>query len=440
MRFAHANNDLSECQNGNWASHKSMCKTLHLLETAEAFRTTVKNLRAGPYEDLRALNAKLESDFSRLLEYLVKSLKRDLTLAERNLVGWEPLCMACGRTERILRVEAATHNGTSASSPVSLKACDTCKMAFYCSQEHWDAVQHKHAEEACEDGHDGLSQCRMNQELLQDVMFVNLMARASSMEFSWAPERVVQSWKSLKDTDWITDYSSKILEDFGIPAELADPFVRAASVGLSMPMTILWGLENLNTDDQWTRKETLTIHVLGASNVEISYARIFEEILHRLPEVQNLQLVLIGPELSKIVATEEISTKFDMETCPTCATRHRKRMHHLYAQTYHEYARGNDFTKPDLAIAFNSGSSQEHGSSWEETMSVLVKNKTPTVFTAYNQEEAEDEAKLLREAGASLVPGLGPVKNVWGSIAYRKEPNKVTGFYAVNGWLAGGFR
>lgn len=32
------------------------------------------------------------------------------------------------------------------------------------------------------------------------------------------------------------------------------------------------------------------------------------------------------------------------------------------------------------------------------------------------------------------------MKNKWGSMIAKCEPSKVTGFYAVNGWLAGGFR
>lgn len=58
---------------------------------------------------------------------------------------------------------------------------------------------------------------------------------------------------------------------------------------------------------------------------------------------------------------------------------------------------------------------------------------------AYNHEEAAVEAKLLTDAGAVLHPELGPCKNPWGSLMPRMEPNKITGFYAVNGWLAGGF-
>lgn len=43
------------------------------------------------------------------------------------------------------------------------------------------------------------------------------------------------------------------------------------------------------------------------------------------------------------------------------------------------------------------------------------------------------------KAGATLHPELGPKPNPWASMISRTEPNKVTGFYTVNGWLAGGF-
>jgi len=50
---------------------------------------------------------------------------------------------------------------------------------------------------------------------------------------------------------------------------------------------------------------------------------------------------------------------------------------------YHDYAKsmGTSFTKPDLAIAFNSGCSQEAVSSWKETIGFLVRNNIPSVFT-----------------------------------------------------------
>ncbi|KAG6897625.1 hypothetical protein C0992_012854 [Termitomyces sp. T32_za158] len=325
-------------------------------------------------------------------------------------------------------------------------------MAFYCSQGHWDAVKNHHVRGACEDGYDDLTQCQMNQEIQKDVVFANIMANASPMEFSWAPERIKPSWESLKNKSWDSEYASGIMEAFGLPVAVVGPFVRGASIALSMPMTILHALEHLNCDDQWTRK------VLGASQLEIHHARIFEEILHRLPEVKTLELVFCGPELSKLVASNEIIHDLDMETCEDCATLKRKRVQRLAKQyvpqspvipllsvikrLYHDYAKslGDTFMKPDLAVAFNSGLSAEDASSWKDTISFLITSKIPTVFTAYNREEAEAEARILHSAGANLIPELGPISNTWRSISFKKEPQKVIGFYSVNGWLAGGFR
>ncbi|KAG6884773.1 hypothetical protein C0993_008376 [Termitomyces sp. T159_Od127] len=317
-------------------------------------------------------------------------------------------------------------------------------MVFYCSQSHWDAVKHHHVKGACEDGYDGLTHCQMSQEIQEDVMFANMMAPASPLEFSWAPERIKPSWESLNNKSWDSEYASGIMEAFGLPAAMVGPFVRGASVALSMPMTIIYALERLNSDDQWTRKKTLNIHVLGAFQLEIHHARMFEEILHRLPELKTLEvyiLVLCGPELSRLVSSNKIRHDFDMETCPNCAILKRKRVQHLAMQTYHEYAKslGDKFTKPDLAVAFNSGLSEDM-SSWRDTISFLIENKVPSVFTAYNREEAEAEARILSEAGARLIPELGPSRNTWRSISFKKEPQRVTGFYSVNGWLAGGFQ
>ena len=51
-------------------------------------------------------------------------------------------------------------------------------------------------------------------------------------------------------------------------------------------------------------------------------------------------------------------------------------------RTYHDYAKsmGTKYTKPDLAIAFNSGCSQAV-SSWKETIVFLKQNNIPSIFT-----------------------------------------------------------
>ncbi|KAH0579517.1 hypothetical protein H2248_002371 [Termitomyces sp. 'cryptogamus'] len=344
------------------------------------------------------------------------------------MIVCEPRCMACGRSDHMLRAEAANSQGSD-PSPIYLKACCICNLAFYCSESHWDAVRHHHAEEACEDGHDGLTQCQMNIEVVQDIKLTKESTMNKSMGF-WALERIKSSWESLQNTSWEDEFLSEIAQKYGGSTETARSRVRFASVGLSMPMTILWALEHLNPDALWTQSETLTIHILGAADTEMAHAKTFEEILHRLPELKMLQVSLTTPHLalssllvgcSMRARGSQTSEKRDADL--KCTSRKCKIIQHYSARTYHDCVRtlGNKFMKPNLAAAFNSGSSLEDTWLWKETMSLLVENKVPSVFTAYNQNEAQGEARILRAMGANLVPALGSVKNVWGSISSGKK-------------------
>jgi splicing suppressor protein 51 len=105
---------------------------------------------------------------------------------------------------------------------------------------------------------------------------------------------------------------------------------------------------------------------------------------------------------------------------------------------------GSQFQKPDLCIAFNSGASAVLTHTWLPTLKLLIESKIPTVFTvrrrdvrvphlftnndplqSYNREEAEDQAALLRAAGAKLHPAVGPTRNPWESIKLHHPSPKV---------------
>ncbi|KAJ7118362.1 hypothetical protein C8R44DRAFT_790625 [Mycena epipterygia] len=430
-----------ECQKIDWPLHKPMCKALSAIEKSNplAVATLFFSITDEPTTDLNVLHNMSEAHGSNILSFCERTLNRPVTIPERNLIGWEPRCMVCTRTDQLIRMEAAK-NGTTSEQLRRLTPCPNCDLSFCCSPVHWEAARALH-HVPCEDGHDGLTHCDMNREVRADLKFEDMMAGAhdASGEFSWAPDRVLPAWTSLAGSSWEREFGDDMRKSIGVPASLPiAPWLRAASDNLTLAMTILYALEQLNDDHAWTTKHTLTVHILGAAMKEIRGAMVFEEILHRLPEVKTLKLVLCGPEMPG----GHIPRIIPMETCPECSARGRKRIHEHVADTYHSFVRKKDtkFEKPDLCIAFNSGASQQSIASWPATFKLLVDRKIPSMFTAYDREEAEGEAALLRTAGAQLLPGLGPSKNPWGSIKVIPEPNKVYGFYAGNGWLAGGFR
>lgn len=380
-----------ECQKAHWKSdHKEMCNALRSLENDTIVRMALLSALSNEHSsDPDVLNATIGAMVNKQIAHLVRLLDRNLTTEERNLLAWEPRCIGCARTDRIMRMEAVAKG--SGFVPRKLTPCPTCKMDFYCSN-HRDTIQRRHAGEPCDGGHDGLSQCQMNQEIRGGIAFSSFVAKANVGQFRWSPEHIKSSWVSLKGTSWEAEYTNALAEHYRLPSNAVAPLVRAASEGLSMPMTILWALEHLNTDDSWTRKNTLIIHLLGAEVAELTNDMAFEEILRRLPEIKCLKLVLCGPELDQ-VSPHARNQEFDVDTCRRRRTKVRK----IVAQTYHNFAKsqGRNFIKPDLAIAFNSGLSQVDIQLWKPTISFLVKNNIPSIFTAYNQDEAEAEAQLL---------------------------------------------
>ena len=163
-----------------------------------------------------------------------------------------------GRSDAILRMQVFLNETKTAAK--TLKPCPDCTLSFYCSEAHWNTVKDAHQKEPCPTGYNNLSHCDMNLNAIQDAKFSHFMDGAGQGEFKWAPERTKLSWSSLHSLNW-GDYKGDIQEGGMLPDNLVEPFLRGATDGLSMPMTILWGLENLNVDDSWTKKETLNIHV-----------------------------------------------------------------------------------------------------------------------------------------------------------------------------------
>lgn len=145
----------------------------------------------------------------------------------------------------------------------SAHPCPRCALSFCCSDAHWDAVRAAHAEVPCQDGWDGLTQCGMNQLFTADVKQALSMAKEGGA-FNWAPERTVPEWTSLRGTDWYDSFIHDLktmVAGYGAPDSVLKPMLRGATEGLSMPMTILWALELLHTNLDWTKKDTLNIHV-----------------------------------------------------------------------------------------------------------------------------------------------------------------------------------
>ncbi|KAJ6548269.1 hypothetical protein B0H10DRAFT_1754065, partial [Mycena sp. CBHHK59/15] len=327
-------------------------------------------------------------------------------------------------TDMVIHMEAAL-KGTTVDDTMRLIPCPECKLSFCCSRAHWEIADRLHYG-PCNDLRDSPSQCYMNKLAHGQSMIAASFLDASG-HLVWFPDRVKPKWVSLEGQSWEGEFDDEIRKFPRMPQSTPSTFIMAAiSDTLTMPMTILYALSKLSDGDGWTRKQTLMVHIVGASSREFSCGRVFEEILHRTPQVKTLKIIMCGPEAPD-------RNSLDVEICRHC----------LY-RADHDFLRkqGSDFKHPDLCIGFNSGANHSAalGYTWPATFKLLVERKIPSLITAYSREDAEKDAALLCTAGAALHPALGPILNPWGSMKAVPSPHSTYSFLVNSGWLAGGFK
>jgi splicing suppressor protein 51 len=187
-------------------------------------------------------------------------------------------------------------------------------------------------------------------------------------------------------------------------------FLLLATEVSTMPLTVLAALEE-NLKDLSTR-QTVSIHIVGATGREFHNLPIFEEILHLVPSLQTINITLIGPR--SVAVIEQTKNEIILQCCNACSSHGRKRTVALYTGLYHDYVKESMYQKPDLAVLFNSGRSQEEEESWLPTTKFLVESGTLTLCTTYNHREAQEEVAELDRLGARLIKG--PEVNKWKSL------------------------
>lgn len=199
---------------------------------------------------------------------------------------------------------------------------------------------------------------------------------------------------------------------------------------MTMPLTILSALED-SVKDLATQK-SLTLHIVGADAREAQQSVLFEELLHLLPSLQSLKILLVGPE--SYFANGEESKEEEMECCPACKSSGRKRTLQTYEGLYHTYATSAKYQKPDMAVLFHSGRSQDEEEAWLPTTAWLVDSGTLTLCTTFNKREAIEEVEELDQLGVKFIKR--PEVNTWrGLIPYPEfmSQEEEDRYYYMNG-------
>jgi splicing suppressor protein 51 len=211
--------------------------------------------------------------------------------------------------------------------------------------------------------------------------------------------------------------------------------MTAATDKSSRMLTIIAGLETVFPN--LATKEDLTLHIIGASAMELDTLMMFEEIMHLLPALRKLHCVFVGIELPNPV---DGNSRVLLNSCPNCSASGRQRSMEMWRGAYHDVITKSKLPRPDMAVAFHTGSSQDAVEQWAPTLKYLANAEHATIFTTYNEDEMKGETTILKALGAEfIVPGE---RNKWQGMTPKleiAEENENSIFYDHMYWyvLAG---
>lgn len=211
----------------------------------------------------------------------------------------------------------------------------------------------------------------------------------------------------------ISGKSSKEIERIALNywAGLRAP-TGAGSISMTIANALYTGLPDLR------ERKSLLIHIVGAASREYGAMMMFEEILHLFPDLRTLKTVLVGPQTPKNTGPDgkgESHGFVDHDCCPQCTAQGRQRFVATYRGMYHDFAKIEQYAKPDLAVLFHSGRTQCEVESPAPTIRYLVDNDIVVVCTTCTKREAVEEVvQLNRDLGAKMIRRIE--ENKWESL------------------------
>jgi splicing suppressor protein 51 len=236
--------------------------------------------------------------------------------------------------------------------------------------------------------------------------------RSTYLPLSSAP-----SWgyffTKISDKSMVKDLISPDLKPLVGNDEMASA-LTAATYKSSRMLTIIAGLEL--TFPNLATKEDLTLHVIGANAVELDSLMMFEEIIHLLPALRKLHCVFVGIELPNPV---DGNSRVLLNCCQNCMNSGRQHSMEMWKGAYHNVVTTSKLPKPDIAVAFHTGSSQTAVELWTPTLKYLVDAGHATIFTTFNEDEMRGETQNFKNLGAKFV--VEGQRNKWQAMRPQLE-------------------
>ncbi|KAH7363787.1 hypothetical protein BKA65DRAFT_122201 [Rhexocercosporidium sp. MPI-PUGE-AT-0058] len=363
-----------KCQKKDWIDgHKKICKIFVEMNTLLSVQTEPQpwnEYRLQVWSTVNAFRSRCEQN------------KVTASDSERSLL-YQPYCATCHRSQL--------------TKEEKLMLCPVCQIAAYCPR--CTSTSHDH------------SCAKLTSIAATELFSISHYLRTGETSLGLPTEIPRSTYRPLSTaTSWYEYFTTISDKGPSITGKVSTDLrpmhgndqvssvLIAASDKNTMILTIIAALEVVFPD--LGTKETISLHLIGATSKELDALMLFEEMFHLLPKLRSLHCVFIGPQLPTPTDGGE---RVDLDCCPPCTNAGRKRSISMFKGTYHDYVKDSLFIKPNLGVVFHSGHSQEVQEQWRPSLEYLISAGYPTVFTTFNEKEMREETKWLRSDGAVFV-------------------------------------
>eukprot|EP00094_Tigriopus_californicus_P009383 TCALIF_09048-PA protein Name:"Protein of unknown function" AED:0.16 eAED:0.32 QI:0/0.57/0.37/1/0.85/0.75/8/0/553 len=288
-----------DAQKKDWRRHKDICKVLQPL------------VRQRPGHHPLSEKPELSGQIQAILQ---QALNRELTQFESDMLIYPRLCMVCLGGRQSAWSFPVPRNLTrprfTSSFQTELFNCPICHCVSYCSQSHQAEDQEEHAK-SCELLRVCLEDHQMEMIMgchLTDPSWTlgsNSKGRQLGRGFQPRAMTMVSATPGLPSKiEQVFEGDLRTYLSFSVSSQDCDSAavfhseVRYLTFKYTCQLSTLHALETAGMPNGPIRDYTsLTLHVVGARSAESSEVMRWEILAAHLPLLQNLTIVLIGPEL-----------------------------------------------------------------------------------------------------------------------------------------------
>ncbi|XP_032668997.1 uncharacterized protein LOC116843074 isoform X2 [Odontomachus brunneus] len=311
-----------------------------------------------------------------IMESAEETFGSPIEMYVKQMIMWSKTCVICYQQAK-------------------LRACQKCFSVNFCN-EHAEAFRKEHDGNTC--------------ELLTLLLNINIETISGIMtDISY--EFLSSVKRDTRVNEMLEFYMKCVLISRDDVNCLIKDYVL--SDYLSGPLSIYYEFEKIYGDKNFNvlRQQLVVIHIIAANSVDRHGLPAWEVLLHLIPEMRELRIIMIGPELR--------TENYGHNICNDCQNKGKKMKFYPICMLYHDYIQTSKSHQiPDLIVGFEA--KLDKTQTWSESIKVIRNCLCPLILGAKCQEEVDNDMLAIEHALNVIVEPIVN-KNYFAAFAPHKD-------------------